>query len=281
MRKGVIFDIRELTVHDGPGVRTTVFLKGCPLRCNWCHNPEGQDPKPELMIRRAGCTDCGLCKKGCSHEECKPFSRCAKICPRNLIQICGQELDSETLAVLLKKNADIFLQTGGGVTISGGEPLSQGEFLMELLQKLPPVHTVVETSGFGDEEIFKQLVETADLILFDIKLMDPHMHEFWTGADNRLILKNLGCLISSGKPFTARMPLIPGVNDTEENFRQMARRLECARDRCVLEILPYNRLAGAKYETVSREYDPKFDVDMTARFYGDAFDRSGIKWKIL
>lgn len=281
MSKGVIFDIRELTVHDGPGIRTTVFFKGCPLRCNWCHNPEGLSPKPELMIRQTGCTDCGLCKRGCNHDECKPFDRCVKICPRNLVQICGQEVDSETLGVLLKKNADIFTQTRGGVTISGGEPLGQPEFLLDLLQKLKPVHTAVETSGFGDTEIFMQTVKNADLILFDIKHMDPVQHEYWTGADNALIQKNLGCLISAEKSFVARFPLIPGVNDTNKNFEQMAECLLPARDRCVLEVLPYNRLAGAKYKSVSMEYSPGFDTEIPANFNSAAFDTYGIKWKIL
>jgi len=301
MSKGVIFDIRELTVHDGPGVRTTVFLKGCPLRCNWCHNPEGWKTEPELMIRQAGCTECGLCKQGCNHEECKPFDRCTKICPLNLVQICGKEMGAETLANQLKKNADIFEQTGGGVTVSGGEPLMQPEFLIELLQRLsskmpppkillskspqlqnlPPVHTAVETSGYGDKEFFKKVVKASDLLLFDVKHMDPRQHKYWTGVDNSLILENLNYLILSGKQFIARMPLIPGVNDTDDNFERMAQYLEPAKDRCVLEILPYNRLAGAKYESVSRDYTPKFRVDDNVFFDGKYFDRFGLKWRVL
>ena len=143
------------------------------------------------------------------------------------------------------------------------------------------MHTAVETSGFSETAAFKKVVETADLILFDIKHMDPRLHEYWTGTDNSLILKNLDCLICSGKTFTARMPLIPGVNDTEENFALMARCLERARDRCRLEILPYNRLAGAKYESVSRKYEPGFDADRAVHFRGDEFDKRGIKWKVL
>jgi len=281
MQAGVIFDIRELTVHDGPGVRTTVFLKGCPLRCNWCHNPEGLDPRPELMIRRAGCTNCGLCRQGCGHEECRPFDRCAKICPQNLIQICGKEIDAKTLAATLKKNADIFEETGGGVTVSGGEPLLQPEFLTALLEELAPLHTAVETSGYGDADAFMRVVEIADLILFDIKHMDSDAHKRWTGVDNRLILQNLERLMSSGKRFTARMPLIPGVNDTEENFAAMASFLSGAKDRLTLEVLPYNRLAGAKHDSVSREYRPEFDVDAAVRFSGEEFDRRGIGWKVL
>ena len=281
MPDGVIFDIRELTVHDGPGVRTTVFLKGCPLRCNWCHNPEGLSPRPELMIRKAGCTNCGLCRQGCDHEECRPFDRCAKICPQNLIQICGKEIGAETLADMLKKSTDIFEETGGGVTVSGGEPLLQPEFLVEFLRRLAPLHTAVETSGYGDADVFMRVVETADLILFDIKHMDSGMHKRWTGVDNHLILENLERLMSCGKRFVARMPLIPGVNDTEENFAEMAGFLSRAKERLILEVLPYNRLAGAKYDSVSREYSPRFDVDAAVRFRGEEFDKRGIKWKVL
>lgn len=245
MAKGIVFDIKEFTVHDGPGIRTTVFLKGCPLRCLWCHNPEGMDVKPQLMIPQNGCLHCGKCMRPCSHPECAPFSRCTKICPKGLVKIAGTETDSETLVAQLREQAMFF--EDGGVTISGGEPTMQPTFLFALLDGLAGIHTVVETCGYTTPEIFQTVVEKAGTVYLDIKHMDSPVHKKLTGVPNERIQANLSYLIGQEKPFLVRMPLIPGLNDDAENLSALARRLSGAKALQRVEFLPYNPFTGAKY----------------------------------
>lgn len=249
---GTIFDIKEFSVHDGPGVRTTVFFKGCPLFCKWCHNPEGLSGKPELMVRTARCKHCGRCMTTCEHPECQPYGRCIEACPDGLISICGREWDSEALAEKLLKNADFFKTSGGGITLSGGEPSMQTEFAAELLELIGKagVHRTIETCGFTSGESFERLLERLDYVMMDIKLADPLEHKKWCGVDNRPILENLKRLQSSGKPHLIRVPLIPDITDTMENLRAVS---EIVKDSPV-ELLGYNSFAGAKYEGVGRVY---------------------------
>ena len=174
--EGTIFDIREFTVHDGPGVRVTVFLKGCPLRCRWCHNPEGLSPKPELMIRTGACTGCNSCKKPCLHPECRQFDRCLHACPDGLISLCGEKISSDMLSQKLLSCAP-FLKNGGGVTFSGGEPIMQHDFLYETLTKVKPLHRAVETSGFADPDIFRKVLNECELIMIDLKLASREEHK--------------------------------------------------------------------------------------------------------
>jgi len=247
---GTVFDIKEFSVHDGPGVRTTVFLKGCPLSCKWCHNPEGLSPKPEIMVRTARCRHCGLCMKPCVHEDCKPYGRCLHVCPDGLVSVVGKVWDADELAAKLLKNADFMESSGGGVTVSGGEPTMQADFLCELLDKLSSVHRAIETCGFCSEERFLAVLDRVDYIMMDIKLADADMHKKWCGTDNALILKNLENVKKSGKPHLFRVPLIPDITDTEENLRTIS---ALAGDSPV-ELLPYNPFAGAKYEGVGRSF---------------------------
>jgi pyruvate formate lyase activating enzyme len=272
--QGIIFSIREFTLHDGPGIRTTVFFKGCPLRCQWCHNPEGLSPEPELMIKSQMCTGCGKCMRGCAHEVCQPFERCTRICPNNCVEICGERIEAGALAQRLLKNRMFF--EDGGITVSGGEPLMQPEFLMELLTALRPVHRAIETSGHADWQVFRRAAEEADLILMDLKLMDPARHKAYTGVDNARILRNLEVLKAVGKPFVARIPLIPGVNDSAENMEQTAAALEDCRDRVKVEVLPYNQLAGAKYASVGRSYGFSLDPSKAGPWDTRPFERRGI-----
>ncbi|NSW92490.1 MAG: glycyl-radical enzyme activating protein [Firmicutes bacterium] len=281
MAKGIIFDIQEFTVHDGPGIRITVFFKGCPLRCVWCHNPEGLSFWPELMVRKASCINCGKCRQGCTHEECRPFGLCTKVCPRGLIKIVGETVDSTELATKLKKREEFLQKNGGGITLSGGEPLAQPEFLVDLLKEIKPMHTVVETSGYGRPDVFLQVVTLTDLILFDIKHTDSGEHKRLTGVDNRLILENLGHLKESGKPFIVRIPLIPGINDTIDNMEKTAMLLKDASNLEKVELLPYNPFTGAKYPMVGKEYRPSFDERQEPRFYTKAFERFNIMCSIL
>jgi pyruvate formate lyase activating enzyme len=278
---GIIFDIREMTVHDGPGIRTTVFFKGCPLRCAWCHNPEGISFDPEVMVRTNGCRHCGLCTRGCSHPECAGLGRCVKVCPGGLIRKAGERVDAASLADRLLVNGDILDDAGGGFTVSGGEPLAQPDFLFELIDRLKPHHVVVETSGFASASVFTRAAELADLILLDIKHMDPVAHLRGTGVDNRPILENLGGLVASGRSFVARVPVIPGFNDSRENFCAVAERLEPAGDRVRVELLPYNPLAGAKYSMLGRAYSGKAFDGKKPRLDLEPFVRRGVAAVIL
>jgi len=251
MSKGMIFDIKELTVHDGPGIRTTVFLKGCPLRCLWCHNPEGWSLKPQVM-------------KADKHEK-----------------ICGQELEAADLAAKLKKNEDIFRETGGGVTISGGEPLMQPDFLLDLLTRCKPMHTALQTSGYGDSVIFQKAVELSGLVLFDLKQMSSEIHRQYTGVGNEEILSNLEILKNSGKRFIVRMPMIPGVNITEGHYQAAADILAPVKDRVRIEILPYNPYAGAKYPSIGLTYKFPNIPDVTPNYPVQIFKDTGLRCKVL
>ena len=223
MKKGRIFEIREFTLHDGPGVRTTVFFKGCPLRCAWCHNPEGQSFDKETMTRKDG--------------ETVP---------------CGQDWDVAALADELLKNADIMKQSGGGVTFSGGEPLSQAEFLLRLIPLLKEkgVHIAVETSGYALFEAYRSIVAKVDFVYQDVKCLDPMTFKRLTGGELEVVLENIAWLRTSGIPFVFRVPCIPGISDSAQSRAAFAAFADGAR----IEFLPYNTAAGAKYPMLGRTY---------------------------
>ncbi len=251
-----IFDIKEFSVRDGEGIRTTVFFKGCPLRCIWCHNPEGLSPTPELYEQREGCLDCGLCRIPCSHEDCKPFGRCLHICPKNLVRPVGRSYDVDVLAKKLLGQKLFFEQMGGGITLSGGEPLLQADFCVALLEKLKgKIHTTIETSGYAPEADFESVIHLCDFVIMDIKLMDDETHRHYTGVSNVQILSNAKLLMESGVPHLFRTPLIPAITDTEENLRAVA---EFIGDEPI-ELLPYNDLAPAKYAAVGRVFSGEID----------------------
>ena len=254
---GCVFDIKEFGLHDGSGLRTTVFLKGCPLRCQWCHNPEGQSFLPEIVKNEKKCVHCGLCGRKCDHESCKPFGVCLKICPNNCVKAAGEMITPELLAEKLRKNGE-FLRAGG-VTFSGGEPLCQTDFILETVRLLPGIRTAAETCGFVPTEQFLRAVTALDDVMMDLKLMDPALHKQWTGQDNALILANARALMALDKPVTFRVPLIPGVTDTDDNLSAVAKFVKDARDHVKVELIPYNRMTGAKYRSVGRVYEPAFE----------------------
>ena len=241
---GTIFDIKEMAVHDGPGIRTTVFFKGCPLRCRWCHNPEGLSFEPQLMYKDARCIDCKNCQKECNHEDCKPFGRCIHACPENCLEISGRKVEAKELGKELKQSAEILGSTFGGFTFSGGEPLAQPEFLLDLIEELKGDHLCIETSGFYDSKIFKNIIEKLDFIIMDIKIADSEQHKKYTGVSNELILDNFNVLKESGKPYIIRTPLIPDITDTKENLETIEKIISGS----TWEKLPYNAAAGAKYK---------------------------------
>lgn len=248
--QGTIFDIKEFTVHDGPGPRITVFLKGCPLRCLWCHNPEGLSSKPQLLYQQNLCSHCGACYTPCAHPECAPFGRCVHICPNGCLRIAGEAVTPEALAEKLLRNAPALQQMGGGITVSGGEPLLQPDFVCALAQALPGIHKALQTSGYADPPVYQKVVENFDYVLQDIKLADPALHRQYTGVSNENILRNIAWLKQSGKEFVLRVPLIPGITDTPENLAAIARIAQEHR----VELMPYNELAGAKYAMVGMTY---------------------------
>ena len=260
MSGGIIFDIKEFAVFDGPGIRTTVFFKGCPLRCTWCHNPEGLKPEKELMKSFSGCTHCRACERVCpSPVKCTACGACVRVCPMGLRRIAGTEYEAADLAKKLLRNAAYLKSNGGGYTISGGEPTAQGEFLLELLGCLRGNHRAVDSSGFCPRDLFVSILEETELILFDLKLIDGKEHSRWTGTDNTIILENLDFLKRSGKDYVIRIPAIPGVNDTI--YEKAAELLEGSPHLRRVEILPYHKTAGAKYPMLGLSYEPGFDTE--------------------
>ena len=255
MATGIVFDIKEFALSDGPGIRTTVFLKGCPLRCAWCHNPEGLRREPELYRATGACVDCGLCRRPCIHPDCAPYGRCLHACPRGLLRVSGAVWESSALAAHLLRGADLFESAGGGITVSGGEPLLQAEFARALLGALPGVHRALETSGHAEKETFLSVASLCDLVLFDLKLADPGEHRRYTGVSNERILANAEALKASGIPHIFRIPLIPGITDRRENLAALA---AIAGDSPV-ELLSYNALAPAKYAGVGMTYPDFID----------------------
>ena len=251
MESGVIFDIKGFALNDGPGIRTTVFLKGCPLRCVWCHNPEGLSPEPELLEKTARCRHCGKCRIPCSHPDCRPWGRCLHVCPAGALAVAGSRMSARELADRLARDRDVFGEEGG-VTFSGGEPLLQWRFVCETADLLRErgIRCAAETSSFAPEEAYRELLKRMDFVLADCKLMDPEAHRTYCGVPNDGILSNLRILMDSGIRYILRVPLIPGITDTDENLRAVA---AFAGDAPV-ELLPYNTMAGAKYPSVGRGF---------------------------
>ena len=293
MKSGTIFDVKEFAVHDGPGVRQTVFFKGCTLRCQWCHNPEGLSAKPQLMFSRSSCSSCGKCRQVCplteqkeihapaSPEGCTACGACVEVCPLGLRQISGKKMSSRELVSLIRENSDYYAALGGGVTFSGGEPLMQGEFLLEVLDQIPDLHTAIETSAYAPSDLFQAVTDHLSFIMMYVKLMDPVLHRHYTGADNRIILENLTRLCRGKKEFVVRIPLIPGVNNTEENLEQTAAFLSGAPSLLRVELLPYHQTAGAKYSMVGMEYRPEFDTSAPLQIPEHIFEKYKIRSVVL
>lgn len=279
--EGIVFAIEEFSVYDGPGIRTTVFLKGCPLRCSWCHNPEGQEFEPVIVRIPNGCIGCNACLRSAVRRgETVVFTEeSKKQCPGNLLRTCGEKFTSDRLIAKLMKNTEIL--KNGGITFSGGEPLSQGEFLLECLSKLKRVlPTAVQTSGFGRNDIFAAVLERADYFLYDLKLVSCELHKKYTGVPNEGILRHFTMLARSGKEFVVRIPLIPGVTDTEENITAIATLL-CENGVSYAELLPYNTMAGRKYKMLMRSFAPDFNTKVPPDAHQELFLRFGIETKRL
>ena len=280
---GKIFSIEEFSTYDGPGIRMTVFLKGCPLRCNWCHNPEGQRFESEMLKSPNGCLGCGACLsegKRITGRACL-VANSAKVCPLGLVRVCGTDVTPDELITKIDKNIAILNASGGGVTFSGGEPLCHSEFVRECLSLLRgKTHRAIQTCGYSDAETLLSVLAECDFVLYDLKLIDNVLHKRYTGVSNEKILENYRLLSSSGIPFITRIPLIPTVNDTEENIIATA---EFMRENGAfkVELLPYNKMAGGKYELIGQKYTPDFDGSITPEPHTEIFNKYGIEAKIL
>ncbi len=263
--KGLVFSIEEFAVHDGPGLRTTVFLKGCPLRCLWCHNPEGLEMKPQRIRNTNGCLHCGHCDSVCPQKsaECSACGRCAPYCPKGLIRIAGQWWEASSLAQHVKQLFPV--PEVGGVTLTGGEVLMQPAFTAELLDNLLPLNRAIETSGYGDEHWFVEIIKRLEFVFMDVKHMNSARHRELTGYGNERIQQNLELLMESGIAFTIRVPTIKGINDDDENFLALADKLAGCETLQNVELLPYNSMAGAKYAMVGLEYKYSFQAPSAER----------------
>ena len=265
MSNSKVFAIEEFSTFDGPGIRTTVFLKGCPLRCTWCHNPEGQSFFVEYMRNTNGCIGCGECLKYAEkkNDTVKLTSESAEHCPKGLIRRSGDEYAPEKLAARILKNRKILDSTGGGVTFSGGEPLSHISFIEECVKNLDSLSVALQTSGYASEKIFEKALSLCDYVLYDLKIFEKNAHTKYCGVDNESILRNYETLSKSGKKFITRIPLIPEVTDTKENIESLAGFIK----RCGIgkvELLPYNRFAGSKYISLLRMDVPKYEMNVEA-----------------
>jgi pyruvate formate lyase activating enzyme len=267
---GTIFDIRRYSIHDGPGIRTTVFFKGCPLHCQWCHNPESQSREPHLFFRPQRCIRCWSCLDACPHsgisneediphtdqEVCQVCGSCVEACPSQAREIAGREMTVSQVMAEVRRDIPFYDESGGGVTFSGGEPLLQRPFLLELLKecKREDIHTALDTSGYATWESLDSLRGYVDLFLYDLKLMDDDRHLAYTGVSNRLILENLWTLASLGDAIILRIPIIPGVNDDQATLREMgefAARLPGLKR---VDLLPYHPTGVDKYQRLKMDY---------------------------
>lgn len=282
-KKGLVFAIEEFSSFDGPGIRSTVFLKGCSLRCSWCHNPEGQSFLKQIIKSPNGCMGCKNCIKEALRVTGKNalVEECIKVCPRNLIRVSGEEYTAEEIKNILLKNRDFYISSGGGVTFSGGEPLAQPEFLYGCLKILRnEINRYIQTSGFADNDVFSSVLDETDGFLFDLKVINHELSLKYTGADINVILRNFETLVKSGKDFTVRIPLIPSVTDTAENINDIIKLLKFYKVDYA-EALPYNKMAGAKYLMCDREYKPDFNPEKDVYIPILDFADKGIELKVL
>ncbi len=274
---GTIFDIKRFAIHDGPGIRSSVFLKGCPLRCLWCQNPEGQTVSPVLWYFPNKCIQCGKCIGHCSgkalgftrdsshyikidREKCTSRGECVENCPTGALSFIGKKISLDEVVKELLKDKLFYEESGGGITVSGGDPLVQSEFSLAILKEMKKrgIHTAIETCMYGKEEIFRNFFPLTDLFLVDLKLFNPMEHRKFTGVDNTLIKSNFRLLIKENKNVIVRIPLIPDHTSTRKNLSELAGWVKKAGDaegkKIPIELVNFNPLARDKYKILGEEY---------------------------
>jgi pyruvate formate lyase activating enzyme len=273
VNNGLIFDIKRYAVHDGPGIRTTVFLKGCPLKCWWCHNPEGIFRESVLMFFEYKCMKCQTCARVCligaitfenenstphiNRQICNNCGICSSVCPTESLRLVGREITIKELMKEIEKDILFYDNSGGGVTFSGGEPLFQHQFLIEALKecKKRDIHTVLDTSGYALENVFSSVLDYVDVFLYDLKLADNEEHIIYTGVSNVLIINNLRMLVDTGrgKDVILRFPIIPGITDTEKNIDGLVEFVSSLKSIREIDLLPFHDVSE-KYNRLGIEY---------------------------
>lgn len=274
MSQPLIFDIKRYAINDGPGIRITIFLKGCPLSCDWCHNPESQSTKMQKMYTNTKCIGCGECVEACEQNACvltpdgivtDPNAcilcgKCAEVCPTKATEMSGELQSLEQIIAAIEKEMVFFDHSNGGVTFSGGEPLMHSGFLIKLLDACGEknIHRVVDTTGFTKKETLLKVAERTDHFLFDLKMMNNERHKTFTGVGNEIILENLRTLAAIGASINIRIPLIKGVNDDDDNIDETIEFItSLPGEKRKINILPYHAVAAKKYEKLGGKYDEK------------------------
>lgn len=268
--KGIIFNIQRYSIQDGPGIRTTVFMKGCPLRCLWCSNPESQYFWPEVVHRDSLCDKCGRCINVCdvqaisvddkgvhiNRKLCTNCGKCVEVCNLGALNIFGSEMSVEVVFQEVKKDVEYYRNSGGGVTISGGEPLCQPVFVSALFHRCWDIgiHTTLDTAGCVSTRAWEEILPYTSLVLFDLKFNDPAAHRKWTKKSNQQIIRNLSLVAEKGIPLIIRIPLIPGVNDSDEELKAIARTIGFLKGEPKINLLPYHRYGVGKYKMLDRRY---------------------------
>ncbi|MFW5985327.1 MAG: glycyl-radical enzyme activating protein [Halanaerobiaceae bacterium] len=269
---GIIFDIDHFAAHDGPGIRTTVYFKGCPLHCIWCHSPESQKKTPEILYMKDKCTFCGKCvsvcpeglisitrdkKRNYKRQDCILCGKCLNTCPTGALELSGKKVSATEVLEEIKENILFYKNSGGGVTLTGGEVLFQPVFAKQLLKKIKQegIHTIVETSGRGQEKDLLEFVPFVDDFYYDLKIINPEKHYRYTGMDNKKIINNLRSLSQKTENIVVRIPLIPEYTDQLSNIKKIYHLVQEFKIKRV-HLLPYNTGAPAKYEWLQKEYIP-------------------------